>query len=468
MKVAIYLRKSRGEIEDLEKHKSQLLEIAEKHNYSYDIYEEIGSSDTLEERPEFMRLLDNIQKYKKIFIVALDRLSRNQLHQSQIIQILKDKKVEVMTPTRTYNFDQENDIITSDFELLLARQEYRLIKKRLHQGKIDGAKQGKFVNGPTPLGYKYNKETKQIEIDEEQAKVYRYIVDKVLSGEYSAYSLAFELNKQGVPTSYGGQWNNTGVYRLLLSEFHLGKVKYQGEWYDSDFTPLKTEEEHHKINMYFNKVGKKPRKNNKRTFALSQLIKCECCGRTMTLGLAKRDNTTYLKPCWYRDPVGNKCGNYGMKTDPLLKQIKYDIEKHIDEIKEQIKQGQNKLLEEKKNEYQNEINMLEQKVRKKNEKIARIIDMTENGLYTISDAKNRIDTTKNDIIGLQNKIEVLKYDIKVFNRDLQSQLVTFEEVYHELQDNIAEEEINFLLRKIIKQIKYRKDGNKISMEIEYL
>ncbi|SFC15480.1 hypothetical protein SAMN05421842_10172 [Clostridium uliginosum] len=35
-KIAIYLRKSKGEIEDLEKHKEQLIELANKNKWQYD------------------------------------------------------------------------------------------------------------------------------------------------------------------------------------------------------------------------------------------------------------------------------------------------------------------------------------------------------------------------------------------------------------------------------------------------
>lgn len=68
MRVAIYLRKSRGDEEtSLEKHRMQLLELAHRNHYVFDqddVYEEIGSSDSIDSRPEFKRLLDNIKKYK--------------------------------------------------------------------------------------------------------------------------------------------------------------------------------------------------------------------------------------------------------------------------------------------------------------------------------------------------------------------------------------------------------------------
>ncbi|WP_167957288.1 recombinase family protein [Anaerosporobacter faecicola] len=471
MKVAIYLRKSRGDEEtSLEKHRMQLLELAHRNHYTYDVYEEIGSSDSITSRPEFTKLLDNIKKYNKVLVVALDRLSRNDLNQAQIINIFKENGVKVETPNRTYNFEEESDIITSDFEFLLARQEYRLIKKRLRQGKIEGAKQGNFVNGKPPLGYRFNSMTKEVEIDEDGKKIYRYIVDKVLSGEYSAYSMAFELNKQGVPTSYGGQWNNTGVYRLLLSEFHLGMVKYNNEWYQGRHEPLKTEEEHRKVLTMFNHVGKKPRKNNKRVFALSQLLKCHCCGHTLTLGLKKADNTVYVKPCWYRDPYGEKCGNYGMKQDTLMPFIYEQIDDHIEELKVCIESGQNKVKMERKNALLYEFDMIEQKRQSLNEKHKRILEMIESGLYTIADGKRRIDELNDQITSLQKRQDVIKYDIDTeFSKNMEDELLSLEQVKERLQGCVSEEQLNAILRSIIKQIKYGKTiDNEVTLEISYL
>ena len=392
------------------------------------------------------------------------------MNQAQIISIFKENGVQVETPNRSYNFEEETDIITSDFEFLLVRQEYRLIKKRLRQGKIEGAKQGNFVNGKPPLGYRYNSMTKEVEIDEKGKKIYRYIVDKVLSGEYSAYSMAFELNKQGIPTSYGGQWNNTGVYRLLLSEFHLGMVKYNDEWYQGRHEPLKTQEEHRKVLAMFNHVGKKPRRNNKRIFALSQLLKCHCCGHTLTLGLKKADGTVYVKPCWYRDPYGEKCGNYGMKQDTLIPFIYEQIDDHIDELKECIESGQNKVMMKRQKALLHEIDLIEQKRQSINQKQERILEMIEGGLYTVLDGKRRIEELNEQIDSLQKRQDMIKYDLDtIITKNIKDELLSFEQVKQRLKGCVSEEQLNTILRSIIKQIKYRKTiDNEVTLEISYL
>ncbi len=115
------------------------------------------------ERAELTKLLDNIKSYSSVVIMALDRLSRNEYHQALITQILKENNIDIITPARRYNFSNETDIITSDFEKLLARQEFRIIKGRLKAGKLHSFKQGNCITTP-PFPYKYNPKTKSLDM----------------------------------------------------------------------------------------------------------------------------------------------------------------------------------------------------------------------------------------------------------------------------------------------------------------
>lgn len=242
--VAVYLRKSRGEIEDLEKHKEQLLEICKKNNYSYDLYEEIGSGDSLNQRPKMRELLDNIDKYSKVLVVAIDRFSRNELHSAMITQKFIENNVQVVTPTKIYNFDEEQDILMSDFEKLIARSEFRLIKKRLRQGKLSGVKQGKFVHGSPSFPYVYNRTTRELDIDESKVELYRFIIDKALKGE-TCNNIAYQLNRMGIATTKrNANWGSKRVRDVVLDRTHLGEVKFEGVWYKGKHKPLKTQEEH--------------------------------------------------------------------------------------------------------------------------------------------------------------------------------------------------------------------------------
>lgn len=86
-RTAMYLRKSRadmeaearGEGETLEKHKKHLLEYAKNNNLNIvKIRKEIVSGEHLFNRPEMMRLLQEVRekKYDSVLVIDIERLGR--------------------------------------------------------------------------------------------------------------------------------------------------------------------------------------------------------------------------------------------------------------------------------------------------------------------------------------------------------------------------------------------------------
>ena len=80
--VAIYLRKSRAnneEEEDIASHREKLVGIAEDYGWDYEIFSEVGSGSSLDDREKMVQLLGDIEKnlFDAVLIMDIDRLSRN-------------------------------------------------------------------------------------------------------------------------------------------------------------------------------------------------------------------------------------------------------------------------------------------------------------------------------------------------------------------------------------------------------
>ena len=86
---AMYLRKSRkdmeleamGEGETLARHHARLLNLAAKHDIHPDqivVYRETVSGDSIDDRPEMLRLLADVyaKKYKGVLVTEVERLAR--------------------------------------------------------------------------------------------------------------------------------------------------------------------------------------------------------------------------------------------------------------------------------------------------------------------------------------------------------------------------------------------------------
>ena len=162
---AAYLRKSRadleaeahGEGETLIRHEHILMELAQKMNLSVTaIYREVVSGDTIDARPEIQKLLAEVEQgiYAGVLVVDIDRLARGDtVDQGIIARTFKLSNTKIITPKKIYDPNSEYDEEYFEFELFMARREYKIIARRIQRGRIASVKDGKFIGSTPPYGY---------------------------------------------------------------------------------------------------------------------------------------------------------------------------------------------------------------------------------------------------------------------------------------------------------------------------
>lgn len=341
--VAIYLRKSRddeNEVDVLSKHRQTLYAFVEQKKWTYDVYEEIVSGDSLEYRPEMQKLLERVEDeiYDGVVVMDIDRLSRgDDEDRGKILKKLARYDVKVITPQKHYDLNDEDDSMHVGFKSFMARCEYMMIKKRLKQGKIAGAKQGKWTNGKPPFPYEYNRDIKTVSINPEKLVTYRLIVEKYINEPIGLQELAVWLNLAGVPSlTPDSPWSSTKLHRLLTSEIHLGKIVYQktrgnfrkdgkvtkrsqDEWImaDGQHEPVKTEDEHIKIMTKLQQNLLIPKKARAAARPLTGILYCAKCNHRMQFReKTLRDGSKALYTlCTHRYPDGKHCEQVGHRLD---------------------------------------------------------------------------------------------------------------------------------------------------------
>ena len=162
----IYLRKSRadldaeahGEGETLARHERILLELAKRERLNItEIYREIVSGDTIAARPVMQQLLQEVQdgRWEGVLVVEVERLARGDtVDQGIVAQTFQYSETRIITPLKTYDPTNEYDEEYFEFGLFMSRREYKTIKRRLMRGREASSKEGKWVNGTAPYGYK--------------------------------------------------------------------------------------------------------------------------------------------------------------------------------------------------------------------------------------------------------------------------------------------------------------------------
>ncbi|WP_260402000.1 recombinase family protein [Peribacillus simplex] len=187
--VAVYLRLSRDEenrglVEMLASHKHTLTELCKLNKWSFETFEEIASSKTIEKRDKMVELLERIQQnhFDAVVVMDIDRLSRNEFDSSDIKRILFTSGTSIVTPSKFYNLSKDEDNLLLGIQSLVAAQEYKQILKRIQQGKLYASKQGQWMNGIPPLGYDKNPKTKKLEPNDKADDI-KFIFNSIVDGK---------------------------------------------------------------------------------------------------------------------------------------------------------------------------------------------------------------------------------------------------------------------------------------------
>ncbi|MFA0814740.1 MAG: recombinase family protein [Anaerofustis sp.] len=358
--VAIYIRKSRAEsMEDLEKHRMILTELCHKNHLKYVEYLEVGTSDSIDMRPKISKLLKEVEDcvYDAVCVVEYDRLGRGDLgEQDRLKKAFQKSNTLIITPDKIYDLNDDIDDTYADLKGFFARQEYKMITKRLKQGKKIGARRGQWTNGTPPFPYVYERyhdqyNEKGLVVNSERLEIYRDIITLALRGD-SPRKIAENLNLRGIKTPKENYWSHITIQRLLIDETHLGKIisnKSQGDAHQTkrpnakEYKPVpksewiivencheavKSQTEHEEILRFIHERSIKPVAARKQKHALTGLLKCSLCGHYLSFNLSRK--TVLIKHCWYVDEFGNKCTNRGLSADLLEELILEKIKEYTD------------------------------------------------------------------------------------------------------------------------------------------
>lgn len=168
-KIAIYLRKSKitetGKSIEIQKEKCKALAISRfdilDEEKDIIIYEDDGKSGFYADRPEYMKMLNDIEKNKirAVICYKIDRISRRTIDLLNFIQQMNQKEVDFVSVD-----DEDMDTSSKSGKVLLgmlsiiAEFERDIIAERITDNLYELAKEGRWLGGTTPLGYYSKKE----------------------------------------------------------------------------------------------------------------------------------------------------------------------------------------------------------------------------------------------------------------------------------------------------------------------
>lgn len=200
----------------------------------------IGDKDNLDNRPAITELLYTLNGTKTIVVMNTSRLWRDDGARALVSMAVRKSKGEIISieqPRYSLYSDNPQDFLFNSMMEMLDQYERMVINKRLTKGKNEKAKQGYKPAGRAPLGYRWNKETKKIEVNEQEAKIVKQIFSAAKMGFGFTY-IAKQMNKKELFNRNGKPWSKQGIRAILCNKFYTGILIHQGEEIQGQHTPI--------------------------------------------------------------------------------------------------------------------------------------------------------------------------------------------------------------------------------------
>ena len=243
-----YGRKSRTDdpllsVEEvLDKHDKIIEEYAEKYLGGpipeENKYREVGSAESLDSRPEILRLLKAIENpaIKAVAVVEVQRLSRGDLEDAgRLIRILRYTNTYVITPMKIYDLRDEYDRDAFERELKRGNEYLEYFKKIQARGKLASVKEGNYVGSVAPYGFDRiektemdGKKTYHTLIErKDQADVVRMVFNWYCNEDVGATAICRRLEELGIKTKTGGKyWRSYQIFSMLENVHYIGCVRW--------------------------------------------------------------------------------------------------------------------------------------------------------------------------------------------------------------------------------------------------
>ena len=362
---ALYVRlskedESEGPSQSVTNQLSLLQDFARRNQLSvYDAYVDDGWSGTNFQRPEFQRMIADIEAGKVNMVITKDlsRLGRDYIMTGHYMEIYFPEHgvryISLLDGIDTGVESTNNDI--TPFRAIMNDMYAKDISKKIKSVKHDKQRKGQFIGGKAPYGYKLHPtEKNRIVIDEDAATIVRRIFHMALDG-ISCRQIAVRLNEEGIPSPsvyagltvarpgpYTGQWSSERVTDLLRNEVYIGnmvqgrtvKISYKSkkcrklpreDWVvvKNTHDPLIDAETFRKVGLLID--SRKYTRSRTYDFLLKGLIFCHECGHPLAVlnrkNAAGEDVLYFVCRTYQRFTKGGVCTSHTIRESTVTNAV---------------------------------------------------------------------------------------------------------------------------------------------------
>ena len=471
-KVAIYLRKSRDEDneakeETLARHEKMLNDYCKRNKLNVvAIYKEVVSGESIANRPEMQRLLEdvNLGLYTGVVCIEIERLSRgNQIDQCEILEVFKKSNTKIYTLQKIYDLSKEEiDEEFFEFSLFMSRREYKIIRRRMERGRAQAMKEGYYTGSITPYGYTKVKDGRGFVLvaDPKEAEIVRLIFEKYAGGD-GILTICRYLNDKGILTRKGCKWGNATIRQILTNPTHIGKINVikRDDVYEGKHEGIIDVETFNTVQAILNSHETKVKGKQALKNPLATILKCGICGRVMRR--CPNGRGSYVYRCITHGCKNRRIVCPAIET-ALLEKLKTELKDFnylLDNYEEELKS--------KRQERDEEIVRVSKEIEKQHNALNVACEMLENGVYTMDLFKSRTNIIEGKLKELNAQLETLQ-SLEIKEDERANKAIPILSKIINNYDALEIKEKNNLLKKIIKNIDYTRLEDDFLLDVELL
>jgi len=246
IRVAVYARVSTQEqaVEgtSLEHQSEQLVHYCQ--SQGWDIagkYIDPGFTGKDGDRPALRRLLSDAKLglFNKVVVYKMDRLARSLRLLLNIEDKLKEHGISFHSVKETFDTSTASGRHFLQMLGMISEWERETIIERTKAGRLQRYREGCWAGGKPAYGYTYNRESKKLIINKQEARIVRRIFEYYNSGKSLSY-ISNTLNDEKIPARHnnGKGWRATAVRNMLINPVYKGMLIVNRHHHISDIAKV--------------------------------------------------------------------------------------------------------------------------------------------------------------------------------------------------------------------------------------
>lgn len=373
-----------------------------------EIYPDKAVSGRSDNRHHFQRMMSDAKLGKFDYVLAWksSRMGRNMLEAMINDATLQEEGIRCI-----YVEEDFEDNAAGRFALrnmMNVNQFYsEALAEDVKRGMMDNAKKC-MVNGKVSYGFRKGQDGRY-EIVPEEAQIIREIFSRVIDG-WQHRDIMDDMNRRGIKTKSGGEWQRTGFATLLRNEQYIGVYSFGGIRVEGGIPPILDREVFEEVQTILTtKKNPRGRRRNVENYMLTGKLFCGHCGMPMVgiCGTSKTGERHYYYLCQGKH---NKSG-CEKKNEPKnkIEQAVINAVKKIimdDEAIDWVVAGYQEFVDTLRG--QSEVAAMEKELAETEKGIDNLMRAIEMGIIT--------DTTKARMMELETKKKDLTTRIRIENK----------------------------------------------------